>query len=95
MAHPLAALRIHRAAAAPGRAIVLLLLTLAGCAHADASTSYRRGSTIYLQSDLGWLGQTYRIATTMYSEFPGSRGAQQHCPEYTMGTQTQRECWPR
>jgi hypothetical protein len=86
---------IYRAAEAPGRAIVLSLLMLAGCAHADTWTSYRRGSTTYLQSDLGWHGQTYPLDIATYGAFQGSRGAEQRCTEYTMGGQTQRECWPR
>jgi hypothetical protein len=95
MADPLVAQWIYRAAEAPGRAIVLSLLTLFGCAHADTWSSYRRGWPTYLQSDLGWHGQTYRLDTTTYGEFQGSRGAKQRCSEYTMGAQTQRECWPR
>lgn len=67
-------------AEAQGRGIMLALLTLTSCAPAETSTPYPLTSTTYSQSDSGWQGHSYRLAT-------------QQCPEYTMGTQTQRECW--
>lgn len=67
-------------AEAQGRGIMLVLLTLTSCAPAETSTSYPLASITYSQSDSGWQGHSYRLAT-------------QQCTEYTMGTQTQRECW--
>ena len=64
-------------AEAQGRGIMLaLLLTLTSCAPAETSTPYPLASTTYSQSDSGWQGHSYRLAT------------QQQCTEYTMGTQT-------
>ena len=63
-----------------GRGIMLALLTLTSCAPAETSPPYPPASTTYSQSNSGWQGHSYRLAT-------------QQCPEYTMGTQTQRECW--
>ena len=71
---------------------MLALLTLTSCAHTETSTPYPLASITDSQSDSGWQGQSYWLATK-YSEFQGPRSQQQHCPEYTMGTQTQRECW--
>jgi hypothetical protein len=76
-----------------GRGIMLALLTLASCTHAETWTSYRLDPTAYSQADSGWQGQSYRLGAK-YGEFQGPRSQQQRCPEYTMGTQTQRECWP-
>ena len=59
---------------------MLALLTLTNCAPAETSSPYPFVSTTYSQWDSGWQRHSYRLAT-------------QQCPEYTMGTQTQRECW--
>jgi hypothetical protein len=63
-----------------GRGIMLALLTLTNCAPAETSSPYPFVSTTYSQWESGWQRHSYRLAT-------------QQCPEYTMGTQTQRECW--
>ena len=92
MSDPSVAQWFRRAAEAQGRGFMLALLALTSCAHTEKLTSQPFASTTQLQSDSGWQGQSYRLATK-YSEFQRPSSQQQHCPEYTMGTQTQRECW--
>ena len=51
---------------------MLALLTLTSCAPAETSPPYPPASTTYSQSNSGWQGHSYRLAS-------------QQCLEYTMG----------
>ena len=71
---------------------MLVLLMLTACAPTEKWTSNRIASTTYSVSDSDWQGQTYLLGAK-YSEPQEVRSQQQLCLEYTMGIQTQRECW--
>ena len=72
--------------------VLVFLLALLGCAHAETWTSYRQGFMTYGQGSDGSSARSYRQGFMHYDDITLPDGSQRHCQSYELSGTVHTEC---